>query len=43
MPIYIKKLNGGNFKKEKISTAIRKGIYEKIKVEIQNVVECEFV
>ena len=43
MPIYIKKLNGGNFKKERISAAIRKGIYEKIKVEIQNVVECEFV
>ena len=43
MPIFIKKLNGGNFKKERISSALRKGIYNKIKVEIHNVIECEFV
>lgn len=43
MPIFIKKLNGGNFKKERISAAVRKGIYNKIKVEIHNVIECEFV
>ena len=43
IPIFIKKLNGGNFKKERISSALRKGIYNKIKVEIHNVIECEFV
>lgn len=43
MPILIKKLNGGNFKKERISSALRKGIYNKIKVEIHNVIECQFV
>jgi hypothetical protein len=43
MPIFIKKLNGGNFKKERITSALRKGIYDKIKVEIHNVIECEFV
>lgn len=43
MPIFIKKLNGGNFKKERISSALRKGIYDKIKIEVRNVIECEFV
>ena len=43
MPIFIKKLNGGNFKKERISSALRKGIYDKIKIEVHNVIECEFV
>lgn len=43
MPILIKKLNGGNFKKERISAAVRKGIYDKIKVEIRNIIECELV
>lgn len=43
MPIFIKKLNGGNFKKERISSALRKGIYNKIKVEIHNYIECEIV
>ena len=43
LPVLIKKLNGGNFKKERISSLMRRGIYNKIKVELRNVIEYQFV
>lgn len=41
--INIKKLNGGNFKNDKIHLNIKKAIYDEIKVNIKNIVEYQFI
>tara|TARA_Y100000768_G_scaffold388697_1_gene386271 strand:+ start:2729 stop:3439 length:711 start_codon:yes stop_codon:yes gene_type:complete len=40
--INIKKINGGNFKDDRIHTLIKKDIYSKIKIDIKNIIEYEF-
>ena len=39
----IKKLNGGNFKIDKIHSTIKKIIYDEIKVNIKNIIEYQFM
>lgn len=43
LPVLIKMLNGGNFKRERISSSVRRGIYNQIKTEVRNVIEYQFV
>tara|TARA_B100001769_G_scaffold195119_1_gene155550 strand:- start:39062 stop:39679 length:618 start_codon:yes stop_codon:yes gene_type:complete len=40
--INIKKINGGNFKDDRIHTLIKRDIYSKIKIDIKNIIEYEF-